>query len=331
MKRKIIISLIIIISTIVIKAQSFPPQVGFEGADAIHKDNIAFVDWANSITVNRGHKDIAHTENGLVNHGTESNAIGEANTAIISLGDGGEAIIAFNHPIINGVGVDFAIFENGFLENENSELAFLELAFVEVSTDGIEYVRFPTISESQTITQIGSFGFIDARYIHNFAGKYIQDYGTPFDLNDLSNLINGTTVDLNNINFIKIIDVVGTINTTYATYDDINNLVNDPYPTAFSSGGFDLNAVGVIHNTTTASIKEILIGEVNIYPNPVSNILNIKVSDMSDLSVNIFSLDGKLLLSTNKTTISLSQLNRGVYIINIKNELGVYIHKIIKN
>jgi len=330
LKRNIIISLIIVISTIVVKAQNFPPQVGYEGTEAIHKDNMAFVDWANGITVNRGYKDIAHIGNGLVNHGTESNAIGQANTNILSLGDGGEAIITFNHPVINGGGVDFAIFENGFLENENSELAFLELAFVEVSTDGIEYVRFPTISELQTTNQIGSFGFIDARYIHNFAGKYIQDYGTPFDLNDLSNLINGTTVDLNNINFIKIIDVIGTINTTYATYDNSNNLVNDPYPTAFNSGGFDLNAVGIIHNTTTASIKKILIGEVNIYPNPVSNILNIKVSDMSDLSVNIFSLDGKKLLSTNKTTISLSHLNKGVYVINIKNKLGVYIRKIIK-
>jgi hypothetical protein len=42
--------------------------------------------------------------------------------------------------------------------------------------------------------------------------------------------------------------VVGSINPEYATYDCQGNPVNDPWPTAFASGGMDLDAVGVIHD-----------------------------------------------------------------------------------
>ncbi len=249
MKTKILI--LFIGFTSLFQAQSYAPQVGFFGSTALHKDAIDFVDWASNVALTRGAKDIANPANGLVNYGTSSNAIGQADNNIVSLGDGGEAVITFNHPIINGQGADFAIFENGFLEQTGSETAFLEFAFVEVSTDGVEYIRFPSVSETPSNTQISSFGFINARNIYNLAGKYIVDYGTPFDLDDLTTLISNTTVNLNEINYIKLIDVIGTINTTFASYDDNNDIINDPYPTSFNSGGFDLNAIGVIHNNIT--------------------------------------------------------------------------------
>jgi hypothetical protein len=43
------------------------------------------------------------------------------------------------------------------------------------------------------------------------------------------------------------VDVVGSITPAYATYDSQGNMVNDPWPTPYSSSGFDLDAVGVIN------------------------------------------------------------------------------------
>ena len=327
MKRFLII---LALYTCFTQAQTYAPQVGFDGTTAIHKDSSVFIDWANLVTVTRGYKDIAIPQNGYVDYGISTDAIGEANTSIVSLGDGGEAILTFNDPIVNGEGADFAIFENGFLEEESSEFAFLELAFVEVSTDGVTYIRFPSISENLAATQIASFGFINARYIQNLAGKYIQDYGTPFDLSELIPLTNGTTVDLSNINFIKIIDVVGTIDTNFATYDSENNIINDPYPSEFSSGGFDLNAVGVIHNATTNSINDDKFIDFEIYPNPTITYLNIATEAVIN-KIEVYSIQGKILISTKNIQIDVAFLPSGIYFISVETSKGVLNDRFVKN
>jgi hypothetical protein len=311
-------------------AQSFAPQVGFNGNKAIHKDSIVFVDWAKEITVNRGFKNIDIPSLGVVDFGTNENALNQAdgNPNIVSLGDNGIAIIRFNYPIVNGIGADFAIFENGFLKEEGSELAFLELAFVEVSTDGVEYVRFPSVSETPTTNQMDSFGFIDARYIHNLAGKYINNYGTPFDLSDLTTLIANTSVELNNINFIKIIDVIGTINSEFASYDSQNNIINDPFPTEFNSGGFDLDAVGVINNTQ----NKIVNSGIFIYPNPTVNKITILTENQVIKELHLFSIDGKLIRKEkNKNSLNLKYLEPSMYILSVKTDKKTSFFKIIKN
>jgi hypothetical protein len=40
---------------------------------------------------------------------------------------------------------------------------------------------------------------------------------------------------------------VGSLNPSYGTKDALGRFINDPWPTAFESGGFDLDAVGVMH------------------------------------------------------------------------------------
>ena len=321
---------IFLLFVLFLQAQSFPPQVGISGTTAIYKDDTRFMDWANAVSVTRGYLDIAFPDNGFADYGAENNAIGQPNNNVVSLGDGGTAILTFNHPITNGQGADFAIFENGFLQEDGSEMAFLEFAFVEVSTDGVEYVRFPAISEIPSNTQIESFGFINARNVHNLAGKYIANYGTPFDLSDLNNLIQGTTVNLNNINYIKLIDVVGTVNPSFATYDNQNNIVNDPYPTAFSSGGFDLDAVGVIHNTTTTNINDEYLTRISIYPNPVKDLVKV-LGKQKVLIMELFSLNGKRLqVVRNSTVLNTDNLEKGVYFLRVKTESKTSTFKLVK-
>lgn len=303
------------------ESQSYAPSAEFPGSTAIFKDSAIFIDWANEVEITRAYQNIAFPEIGFVEYGTGKNAIGiaDGNPNVVSLGDGGSAVLHFNNSIVNGEGFDFAVFENGFFETNTSELAFLELAFVEVSTDGIEFVRFPAVSEIQTETQIGSFENINARYINNFAGKYTMFYGTPFNLDDIADLVAGTSVNINDINYVKIIDVVGTIDDEFADYDSEGNKVNDPYPTAFASGGFDLDAVGVINNIHNADFSNGLL----ISPNPVKDILKYQTTISNIETLEVFSIDGKLLISTEKDIdIDVRGLKTGVYIIKVsgKNE-----------
>ena len=64
---------------------------------------------------------------------------------------------------------------------------------------------------------------------------------------------------------------------------------------------------------------------IDIYPNPVKNILNI--SGTFEL-VEIYDVFGKLVLSTTKNTIDTKELSDGMYIVNIRNNSSVVTKKI---
>lgn len=220
----------------------FCGAVGTEGCNAIKADSSAIVAWATGITVVRGPQNIANPDGPVASTGTDSNALGMATLSnslmVVSLGDGGSATLTFAHPIRNGEGPDFAVYENGFGDS------FLELAFVEVSSDGERFVRFPATSLTQTETQTNGYGTTDPTFINNLAGKYRIGYGTPFDLAELAD---STGIDIDSIVYVRVVDVVGSIDPQYGTYDAFGHIINDPWPTDNVSGGFDLSGVGVLH------------------------------------------------------------------------------------
>jgi hypothetical protein len=319
---KIITAFLILLSTTTLFAQ-FPGAVGTIGTTAIFKDSSIFISWATNCSVKRGYQDISNTSLGFASVGDSTMALGiPGSNGVVSLGDGGFAIVTFVNPITNGNGFDFAVFENSFSD------VFLELAFVEVSSDGVNFFRFPATSNTQITTQIGPFDNTgDATKINNLAGKYRAQYGTPFDLQELIGLVG---LDVNNITQIKIIDVVGSINPLLATYDNSNNPINDPFPTAFASGGFDLDAVGVIHQQTTG------LNELNnsislvVYPNPVlyNQHLNIKCSEKINKII-VTNSAGVILLQLNETELQNIEIPKGLYFLKILTDKGVAQTKIL--
>lgn len=319
MRNPIVISLLLF-QQVSFGQGSFAPEVGQNGTTAIYKDSSAFVAWASSCTLLLGPQDIAITNSPLVNVGSPFMATGKAGVnGVVSLGDGGSATVTFDTPIFDGSGNDFAIFENSFSD------FFLELAFVEVSSDGITFFRFPSTSETQTNTQTGTFGLLDPTEINNLAGKYRGQYGTPFDLNELSG---SPGLDLQSISHIKVIDVIGTVDSIYASYDNTGNIINDPYPTDFSSGGFDLDAIGVIHSTTT-SIAEHKI-DFSIYPNPTTGLFYLNLQQPAE--VQIYTPLGQLVYSnslhTGESRIDLLKNLPGVYFLSIHSNDTFAIEKI---
>jgi hypothetical protein len=153
---------------------------------------------------------------------------------IVSLGRGGQITMTFDPPIENGEGWDFAVFENAF----NDYL--LELAYVEVSSNGSDFVRFDSVS--LTPDPVSGYGSLDATLIDGLAGKYRQGYGAPFDLEDLSNqaMVQSGIVDISRITHVRIVDIVG----DGSCLDSQGNVIYDPFPTV-GSAGFDLDAIGV--------------------------------------------------------------------------------------
>lgn len=297
----------------------YAPAAGSLGTTAIHKDSSAIVSWANSCEIIRGYQQIDSTQLGFASNGNSSSALGKADGITVSLGDSGIAIYTLSRSIFNGVGSDFTLFENAFSSS------FLELAFVEVSSDGIHYFRFPSFSNTQDSLQIGSFGNLDATHLHNLAGKYQVNYGTPFDLDEISN---DSLLNKGNITHIKIIDVIGNITPGFTTYDSQNRKINDPWPTPFSSSGFDLDALGLIHVNGINSLEEKK-SNIAIYPNPFTDKITVEIEE-EITAIQLVSISGATLsLETNKI-MNLSYLNRGVYFLKIKTKTNFYVQKMVK-
>jgi hypothetical protein len=307
-------------------AQFAPPQ-GQWGSTAMYKDSTAFVAWATSCKIVRGLQDISNASLGYTSVGDSSSAINNPDGNLVSLGDGGYAICSFKNEIFNGVGYDFAVFENSFDGN------YLEFAFVEVSSNGENFFRFPASSNTQDTLQTGPFGYSNATKVNNLAGKYIAQYGTPFDLSDLQGI---SGLDVNHITHVKIIDVVGSINPAYATYDRNNSKVNDPWPTPYPSSGFDLDAVGVINQQITGvSQSSISDFQILIYPNPANEIINIQINapkNYLSTQIEILDITGHCVhhqtCFSSSCKIDISNLNTGFYSIKITNNVNCITKKI---
>ena len=289
----------------------FAGKVGSAGTTAMYKDSSAFVNWAVSCQVSRGYQQLSNLSLGYAVLGNDSNATKKAAiNPVVSLGDGGSAVLTFKSPIVNGNGFDFAVFENSFNDT------FLELAFVEVSSDGVNFSRFPATSLTQTLTQIGPFDDKgDPTKLDNLAGKYRGLYGTPFDLEVLSQK---PGLDVNHITHVKIVDVVGSLSVPYATYDQYQQMINDPFPTPFDNGGFDLDAVGVIHQLPVGIHEQISLDAlVQLSPNPTEDLLEIHTNSLSVMRLVLSDMKGKVLLETNETSLNLKAFDNGCYILTL--------------
>ncbi|MCU0868338.1 MAG: PEP-CTERM sorting domain-containing protein [Burkholderiales bacterium] len=226
-------------------AGPFAPAAGQPGSTAVPKDSPSIVGWAS------GFLDYVPGPNVDAGFRTPAKALGPAvgdSFDIVSLGDAGRITLTFDRPITNGAGFDFAIFENSFSDG------FLELAFVEVSSNGIDFARFAGIS--LTAAPVSGFGVVDPTNVSGLAGKYRQGFGTPFDLSDL---LPAANVDVTKITHVRLVDITGdgSQRDNWPVALGGPNRIYDPFPSV-GSGGFDLDAVGVMHfvATTTPVVPE---------------------------------------------------------------------------
>jgi hypothetical protein len=250
----------------------FAPGAGLPGSTAIPEDSPGFQSWAREISVERGFQQINDTALGKASFGAPEEGLGPPDRKVVSLGDAGTATLFFDPPIADGEGFDFAVFENGFPAGENY---FLELAFVEVSSDGVYFHRFPAVSLTDTLVQIGPFDLLEAEKLNQLAGKYEVGYGTPFDLEELPD---DPGVDKRYISHVRLVDVVGSLDSALASRDSQGRKINDPWPTAFESSGFDLDAVGAIHLAAPTFVREVRPPDFRIFPNPVRQGQRVRIS-----------------------------------------------------
>ncbi|MEM4258604.1 MAG: triple tyrosine motif-containing protein [Candidatus Thermoplasmatota archaeon] len=177
-------------------------------------------------------------------------------TDVVTLGLKGSITLGFEVVITDQVGYDFIVFENPFYIGSTG-FVFAELVYVEVSSDGVNFARFPGVS--RTCQPVPPYMGILPENCTNFAGirpvyanvdeNTIDPFdptsagGDAFDLAVLRNhpLVQAGVVDLERICFIRLIDVHG----DGTEYDTAGNPIYDP--TGGGINGADIDAVAVIH------------------------------------------------------------------------------------
>jgi len=309
------LSLIVVLQTVVVFAQ-YDPAGGEPGSKSVHKDDASIVAWASGAELVRGRKQINSETSGYPDVGVADAATGAFDGSIVSLGDSGYITLSFSQPIQNNHGYDFAVFENGFRVGFSY---YLELAHVEVSNNGIDFVRFPSESLSDTSYQTDNFGYTEPEKLRNLSGKHQAPYGTLFDLEEIG---------IDQINYIRIVDVVGSVNDSFGTRDSKGRIINDPWPTPFASSGFDLDAVAVVNGAKLSVLSQTAYSKANPL---VSNSLRmgelVKLKpewEGSELSCR--DMNGRMLNSFASEMPRLTAT--GMYIVTVKKDNQLWVQKI---
>jgi hypothetical protein len=107
----------------------------------------------------------------------------------------------------------------------------------------------------------------------------------------------------------------------------INGIVNKILTTTSSYDRTTYN-----YGESTASIPAFNLANVQLHPNPATDILNISIQNGLIFKIDVYNLLGKKMFTSTKTKINIESLAKGVYLLKIRSEDGGFTtKKLIKN
>ena len=187
--------------------------------------------------------------------GPRGGGLGSGSVDVVSLGVGGHVTLGFDVTITDGPGADFIVFENGF---EFGGAVFAEVAFVEVSSNGVDFARLPSRYDGPPgplppfgNVPYGSFtGLVGGvPVLANVDSNMIDPLdpavggGDAYDLTSLVGhpLVASGLVQLDAIREVRIVDAEAGVDT------DSNGVL--VWDNGGALGSADIDAVAVIHHT----------------------------------------------------------------------------------
>jgi Secretion system C-terminal sorting domain len=214
------------------------------------------------------------------------------------------------------------------------------------TTNNAKIGTFP-LNYGYNFTDTTAGTFTNGTNTGTFTGNVITTVDAYGTLN-LNNTGNGSFSGLvtrlktvQNINLNILIFPVGTVvQTTYAYFSSINTSPELRYTKAV----INIPQAG-LNNQTVIQIEDYfglllstknndLINKIQIFPNPVNDILNIKTDNNQKINALILSdINGREIINQtlNTENINVSELQKGIYFLKIDSDNGIFTKKIIKN
>jgi hypothetical protein len=148
----------------------------------------------------------------------------------------------------------------------------------------------------------------------------------------LSNVIRYVMVDtvFTQVNFIGPMDIEF-VRTQYEYYDVANNtlpvFIHTVVAISLAGGGMPLmsqtNVVSSVAPDYNLGINDAKSAEFSVYPNPSEGLIKLKGNFAADATVTIFDQTGRIVYTietvSNGTTIDLTELNKGIYMLGMTN------------
>ncbi|WP_304131146.1 S8 family serine peptidase [Mesonia mobilis] len=147
----------------------------------------------------------------------------------------------------------------------------------------------------------------------------------PYKLNP--NNFNGNAIKAdNNIDNIELIEVENPVNNgLYTVTITHKGLLESPQDYSIIATGITASNLNVANNEMNS--------EINVWPNPANNFINItsEKSDISDYNINLYDLQGRVVMKDiSSETVNISSLSKGLYILDFRNGNQSFQKKIIK-
>ena len=155
-------------------------------------------------------------------------------------------------------------------------------------------------------------------------------------LNPLVTLADNTWYNIslyyNYINGETKISVNGTVYGPYASTANKNLTELSLYTGVGTlTSGIDNISINAVNSAVLGTDEIITKSSLKVYPNPISDIVNI-TSDKKISAVSINDLSGKKLIETKETKLNIKSFSKGIYLLTVKYEDGIIENKkIIKN
>jgi hypothetical protein len=94
---------------------------------------------------------------------------------------------------------------------------------------------------------------------------------------------------------------------------------------------YNTGNIRIISGLNLTGIQDININKGNLltFPNPTFDMVNIK-TDLLNIQVDVYSIDGKLLMQVNKKSFSIESLENGLYLLKITSDKNAYTGKVLK-
>lgn len=118
-------------------------------------------------------------------------------------------------------------------------------------------------------------------------------------------------------------------------YDSQNRLVESISKVFDGKSWYNFAKETIIYNNGTTGINENKLS-VNVYPNPSSDYFRVETKNTNAATINVYSLSGQLVISVNSNNLSeekieVSSLQKGLYLLEIKQDSEIYTSKLSVN
>jgi hypothetical protein len=210
------------------------------------------------------------------------------------------------------------------------------------SSDNAVLGAFP-MSYGTSTTDAVAGNFTYSTYNGTFTGTIdtqVDAYGT-LNIPDLGNgVYSGSVTRLKSVQNLNLSlgFISGTAVLTFYNYYDASNgkLIFRTNTVAINSPYFN-NTSTIMESLLSVTLglnnSELSGNQLKIYPNPVTDVLNIGTNSKNSIrSVRLLDISGREILKVegNNSSLSVSHLQSGLYIASITTEKGVYIQKFFK-